>query len=211
MKQMLDELKLVPGVAGTCVYDSGTGIVVSNLPGFFKPERLATVGTHLTKLFSAGRVSFADLADVSLHYDESVIVARELQENLLLFAICDPTFKHNLLSMSFNLLQEEIEKDGFTPVTAVVGLTESASSPSGSDERLPGLLGAMKELLCKVLGPMAGFIFEEALEIWEGQDSVEIGSIENLIELLNREIADPEKIDQYRKLITPELRSLLKG
>jgi len=217
MKQMIDELKSIPGVVGACIYSARTGLKVNNLPGIFKPDRLTAVGKNLAKLCSAGRMSFDDLTDVSLHYDESVVVARELQKNLLVFVVCDPSFNQNLLTMSFNLLQEEVQESG-------VALDEFETQPKSqpaeaapadgqvlSEEQLIGLFNEMKDLLGKVLGPMAGFIFDEMVEVWEQQGAADIGRIEGLIQLLNEEIADPEKIKHYRKLITPELKKYQKG
>jgi hypothetical protein len=202
-------------VVGACIYSSRAGLKVSNLPGIFKPDRLAAVGKHLAKLYSAGRMSFDDLTDVSLHYDESVVVARELQKNLLVFVVCDPTFNHNLLTMSLNLLQEEVANSDFdaadpvaTPALQPAAAVAYQPRPEG---QLQGLFSEMKELLGKVLGPMAGFIFDEMAEVWEKQGAAEIGRIDELIELLNREISDPDKIKHYRKLIEPELSNFRKG
>ena len=212
MKQMIDELKSVPGVIGACVYSSRAGLQISNLPTIFKPDRLTAIGKHLAKLYSAGRMSFDDLTDVCLYYDESAVVARELQKNLLIFVICDPGFNHNLLSMSFKLLQEEIETSGFEPTEKETPVAVKATvAQAKTEEQLLGLFNEMKDLLGKVLGPMAGYIFDETLETWEKQGAAESDRIEELIELLNGEISDPEKIRHYRKLITPELKRIGKG
>ena len=217
MKQMIDELKSIPGVVGACIYSARTGLKVNNLPGIFKPERLAAVGKNLAKLCSAGRMSFDDLTDVSLHYEESVVVARELQKNLLVFVVCDPSFNHNLLSMSFNLLQEEVQDSGqlldaleAQPVNEPAPIATTVNS-GVSENQLLGLFNEMKDLLGKVLGPMAGFIFDETVEVWEKQGAAGFDRIEELIELLNREISDSEKIKHFRKLIAPELSKLQKG
>lgn len=219
MLQLIDELKAIPGVVGACIYSSRDGLLESNLPGIFKAERLTLVGKHLAKLYSAGRMSFDDLTDVSLHYDESVVVARELEKSLLLFAICDPAFNHNLLTMSLNLLQEEFNNGVFSsssgtttaPVTPVETLVQAvAKSKLQLDARALGLLDDMKLKLGRILGPMAGFIFEEAVDNWEQQGG-SLSQIELLLELLDKEIADEEKSLAYRQSIAAELGALQKG
>ena len=70
MQQLIDELKAIPGLVGACIYSSRDGLQETNLPGIFKADRLGAVGKQLAKLYSAGRMSFDDLTDVSLHYDE---------------------------------------------------------------------------------------------------------------------------------------------
>ncbi len=214
MNQLIDEVKTIPGVVGACLYSAQKGLQGSNLPKFFKPERLAAIGKQLFKLHSAGRMSFDDLTDLSLHYDESVVVVRELHDNLLIFAICDPSFNHNLLTMSFNLLQEEVKGGNYNiattaagPVTAGAETTTSAPIGLAPDSRLLDLLAEMKKKLGKVLGPMAGFIFDETLESWQQQGVADARALASLLKLIETEIADEDKITHYRSLIAPDLRA----
>jgi predicted regulator of Ras-like GTPase activity (Roadblock/LC7/MglB family) len=215
MKQLIDELKAIPGVVGACVYSSREGLQETNLPGIFRADRLAAVGKQLTKLYTAGRMSFDDLTDVSLHYDESVVVARELQKNLLIFAICDPSFNHNLLSMSFNLLQEEFQNGQFGQAEVAEPLPSTsapavAASASQLDARQSDLLEQMKGKLGRVLGPMAGYIFAEVVEVWERQGA-SAERLDSLLELIDKEIADEDKSATYRRLIAPELQAFKEG
>ena len=215
MIHLIDELKVISGVIGACIVDSREGLRVTNLPAIFKPERLNLVGKHLLKLYSAGRMSFDDLTDITLHYDESVVVARELEKGTLLFAICDPTFNQNLLTMSFNLLQEEFNLGNFAEATTKTSQAEEeepeAPTETAISKPLQELFDEMKGTLGKILGPMASFIFDEVVENWVEQGAPAFSRIEELIEQLNQEIADQEKIDTYRQLISPALKSFQKG
>ncbi|MFK5925052.1 MAG: hypothetical protein QM483_00350 [Desulfuromusa sp.] len=218
MIHLIDELKVIPGVIGACIVSSREGLKVTNLPAIFKPERLGLVGKHLLKLSSAGRMNFADLTDITLNYDESVVVARELEPGTLIFAICDPTFNHNLLAMSFNLLHEEYKLGNFTEAAAQTtpsAAVTAADSPLSTEQKisreLQSLLDEMKEALGKILGPMAGFIFDEVVEEWVAQGSPDFSRIEELIEQINQEIADPDKIGNYRQHIASVLKDFQKG
>ena len=215
MLHLIDELKVIPGVMGACIVNSQTGLQVTNLPAVFRPERLTLIGKHLLKLYSVGRMNFDDLTDITLNYDESVVVARELEKNTLIFAICDPTFNQNLLTMSFNLLHEEFKLGNFTETvaeTAAPAEAESAiSSPSIEREISQDLLAEMKALLGGILGPMAGFIFDEVTDNWMEQGAPDFSRIEELIEQLNQEIDDQDKIDKYRQLISPAIEGFQKG
>jgi len=218
MIHLIDELKVIPGVIGACIVHSQEGLKVTNLPTIFKPERLTLVGKHLLKLYSAGRMSFDDLTDITLNYDESVVVARELEQNTLIFAICDPTFNHNLLIMSFNLLYEEFKLGNFAESATVTqsAVEEKLTGASQPTEKaisgaLQGLFAEMKEELGKILGPMAGFVFDEVVESWVEQGSADFSRIEELVEQLNQEIADQDKIDKYRQLISSALKDFQKG
>lgn len=218
MINLIDELKTVPGIVGACIVN-GEGLQATNLPAIFKPERLSRVGQHLLALSASGRASFDDLTDMTLNYDESVVVARELVDGTMLFVICDPTFNYNLLTMSLNLLQEEFKGGNFTsapvatppePVTPAAAV--AAAAPTGEiSAQLQSLLDDMKELLSKILGPMAAFVFDDAVEEWQGQGGADFSRIEELIEGINREIGDQEKNDRYRALVSPLLEAFPKS
>ncbi|WP_321369124.1 roadblock/LC7 domain-containing protein [uncultured Desulfuromusa sp.] len=218
MIHLIDELKVIPGVIGACIVSSKDGLKVGNLPSIFKAERLSAVGRHLLKLYSAGRLSFDDLTDLTLNYDESVVVARELEKGTLVFAICDPTFNQNLLTMSLNLLHEEYKLGNFSEATAPAGTndtTESAASESAAEKKvsvaLQELFAEMKGALGKILGPMAGFVFDEVVEEWMKQGAPEFARIDSLIEQVNQEISEQSKIDSYHELIDPLLKGFQKG
>ncbi len=217
MIHLIDELKIIPGVIGASIVSSQDGLKVTNLPTIFKPERLTTIGKHLFKLSSVGRMSFDDLTDISLHYDESVMLARELEKGMLLFVICDPTFNHNLLSMSFNLLQEEFNLGNYStpgeedsPIEGDV--TSSQTQPDMQvDDALQELFDELKSSLGIILGPMASFVFDEVVEDWTSQGSVDPSRLGELLGQLDQEISDQDKIDKYRQLISPALETFLKG
>ena len=214
MINLIDELKVVPGVVGACIVSAEKGLLATNLPAIFKPERLAVVGQHLLKLSHSGQSCFPDLTDMTLNYDESVVVARELVDGTVLFAICDPSFNYNLLTMSFNLLQEEFKEGNHSQEPAAgSAATEEPTVPSGGDisAALQDLLDEMKGLLGKILGPMAGFVFDDVVETWQGQGAADFSRIEDLIGSINQEIDDPEKVDNYRRLIAPLLNTFQKG
>jgi predicted regulator of Ras-like GTPase activity (Roadblock/LC7/MglB family) len=214
MINLIDELKVVPGVVGACIVNDEDGLLATNLPAIFKPERLTVVGQHLLKLSRSGHSCFPDLTDMTLNYDESVVVARELVDGTVLFAICDPSFNYNLLTMSFNLLQEEFKEGNHSqePVAAPSVAEGPAASPgSGVSADLQELLDEMKGLLGKILGPMAAFVFDDVAEVWQGQGAADFSHIEDLISSINQEIDDPEKVDNYRRLIAPLLNNFQKG
>lgn len=212
MKQAIDDFKAIPGVVGACLFGTQEGLLQCNLPGMFKPEKLTAVGQQLAKLLAAGRMSLNDMQDLSLHYDESVIIARELRKGLIVFVLCDPSFNQNLLTMSLNLLQDELREHADTPATVVPAAAEmapaekvetGAAAPAPPLDNLK-LKTQLKEALAKVMGPMAGIIVDEIYADWsqtEGQGQ----GLAALLDRIRAEIADPQKIATFDALIDPHL------
>jgi len=218
MKQAIEELKAIPGVVGACLFGSQEGVLQCNLPGIFKPEKLTAVGQQLSRLLAAGRMSLNDMQDLSLHFDESVVIARELRKGLILFALCDPSFNHNLLTMSLNLLQDELREKLGTP--AVV--TPSAATAPPADKPVERAAGGvavsspsveylkwkpqLTDALTKVMGPMAGIIVDEVCADWS-QSEAQAADLSTLLEMIRAEIDDVQKIATFDALIGPQLPS----
>lgn len=108
MRYVVDELKMIPGVLGACFVQAENGVTAANLPAVFKKERLELIGNALAKIYAAGATSLDEFSCLSLHFDESVVVARVVGADTLCFVICDPAYNLNPLIMSLDLLQEEI-------------------------------------------------------------------------------------------------------
>lgn len=207
MKQVIEELKAIPGVVGGCIFDSRKGIIANNLPPIFKEAKLSNIGKLLSKMYASGKNNFSDITEISLYYEESVVIVREASANMFLIAICDPSVNLNLLSMSLNLIM-----DDFSSLSGI-----SAESPEPLAEKkftadeilqsgtMANDLNGMKSALAKVMGPMAKIIFIEALEEWLKRDTPSYASLENLIGILDKEISDADKAAYYRELILPYL------
>jgi hypothetical protein len=70
---------------------------------------------------------------------------------------------------------------------------------------LSGTLSKMKEALAKILGPSAEILFKASLESWMTSGEPSTSSIPLLLDILDSEIADPERISNYREMIEPLL------
>ena len=146
MINLIDELKAIPGVVGASIVDANEGVKATNLPAIFKPERLAQVGNHLLELYAAGQLSFKDLTDITLNFEESVVVARVLDRSIVIFVICEPTFNNNLLNMSLNLLQDEFK--GRTYAESTPAKVKPTAVPQGEvDPKLEELFTKMEKSL----------------------------------------------------------------
>ena len=69
-------------------------------------------------------------------------------------------------------------------------------------------LSKMKEALAKIVGSGAETVFTASLESWMTSGEPSTSSIPLLLDILDSEIADPEKISNYREMIEPLLESI---
>lgn len=206
MQQIINDLKSIPGVIGAFGYRAKQGILCNNLPSLFKPERLTEIAKNLTKITTAGRLGFPDLAEVLISFEESVLLCRPLGVSDFLITLCDPSINMNLLGLSLNLALEDFDPDagGASPPAAGAAPPVDPEQLRQSGPLAKPLQG-MAQMLAKVMGPMAGLIFDEALATWAtGQVPTQAG-LPTLLDALCREIDDPEKSERFRQLVHDQL------
>lgn len=210
MQQLVNDLKSIPGVIGACCFDSKNGLMANSLPSLFKQDRLNNIGKLLAKIVSAGRLNFPDLADLLLSYEETTILCRPLGGNLYLVILCDPGVNMNLLTMSLNLALEDlaVQGDGGSVQAATPqagGQMQTSSESLMENSSLAKPLKTMRELLAKIIGPMAGIVFDDTLAQWCASAPPGKNGLPRLLDMLNKEIGDDEKAAKYRDLVRDAL------
>ncbi|MDM8536385.1 hypothetical protein QUF70_06495 [Desulfobacterales bacterium HSG17] len=213
MNKILDEIKSIPGMIGGFIFNSQKGIRASNLPMIFKEDRLQKIAGMLIKMYSNGRTNFSDILEISIYYDESVLIIRDIGDSTYLIILCDPSINENLLTMSLNLVMGDLKKQ--KEPHEKISISESGKNKNiGPKNEINGenllnegpmseKLKGMQTALAKIVGPMAKIIFIDALDEWVKIEQPGFSSINTLVKILGREIGDPEKTIYYRNLIEP--------
>ncbi len=207
MKHFLDEFKTVQGVTGAFIYNA-KGIVLANtLPDIFKEAKLLNIGKVLAKLYSAGGLTFPDITDLFLSYEESIVIVREIANKSYLIILSEPSLNVNLVTLTINLIKDEIKEAignvaPAQPITAEGSPTERKATANDSIEGvLAAPLQEMQAALAKVIGPMAKVIFVESLEKWQSICLPSSKTLPKLMEIIAQEIKDPEKFRRYEELV----------
>ncbi len=214
MKALLEEVQSIPGVIGSYVFNPEKGIIISEMPLVFKDSNLVKIGKMLAKIYMTGFGSFPDISEITLYYDESLVVVRKIPAGVFLIIFCDPSLNLNLLTMTLNLIMDDLNKKGQNDIynanNGSVALSDKKPSPKNPKDiinngPLADTLKSMEKALAKVMGPMAKIIFKDSVDEWALNNMPSFDSIDSLVNLLAKEIDDPEKIDYYRELIEPYL------
>ncbi len=210
MNAALEEIKTIPGVIGGLLYHPQKGVLESDLPAVFKEPKLLKMGRILVKMYSSGRSNFSDLTELSLYYEESLVIIRELEEGLFLIIVGAPDLNTNLLTMTLNLLMEEPDSRSAPPAPPPPRTPAKQKQAPIADTLLEKgpmaeSLKAMQSELAKVVGPMSRIIFMDALNRWIDTATPSPSTYPALVDILADEINDPEKMAYYQQLIAPYL------
>ncbi len=217
MDQIFKELTSAPGVIGAFIYNRDSGIQKKNMPAVFKDGKLARIAKSLIKIFSTGDKGFSDLAEVSLYYEESIVIIHEPVDKYYLIVFCDTESKLNRLKRPINQIKDDLKQaiENRQKIKRVkpVSVVETSRLNSGNNglqaevllnsSPMSKSLQAMQVSLAKVMGPVAKIIFIDALNNWMETHQPSFASIPSLIDILGNEINDTVKFKDYRGGIVP--------
>ncbi|WP_419658568.1 uncharacterized protein Dvar_73990 [Desulfosarcina variabilis str. Montpellier] len=229
MKEILSDTLTIPGVIGGFFYHRDRGVLAVELPTVFKPDKLEQMARMLLKIFSSGLTNLNGVAEVSICYEETILVARALDENSYLILLCETNVNLELLGMSLNLSLEETlgrvnqqilvddsPAESPPPVNSLSIMNEqptlidnqedlSAVNSAPLDEVLQG----MQNCLAKVIGPIAKIVFQDAVHQWKQYASTDASDFPMLMNMVLSHIDDPDHKRKFQELITDYIEKRL--
>jgi len=233
MEKLLEKLNRTEGIMGSYVLSLKKRVIANKMPPVFTGTKLLDIGRLLAKIYLAGKMSIRDISEITLFYQESVITIREISEQMYLVVMYDPAMRMNHLFTSVNMIVTDLKQladqtaAADSPHAEQKKPAEPETRPStgiddfpeiAMDEKDPviidpdtlissgpmaGVLQEMQTALTKVIGPIAPILFTAALKEWIATDQPDFSTIQGLVDILRKEINDPERFDTYRKNITP--------
>lgn len=197
MNRAIKQLRKVPGVIGGFVFNSQKGIVANSLPPTFRNIRLLEIGMNLAGMYGSAMENIVDVYEISMSYENTDIIVRKVVDPIFLVLICDPAIEFKYLKPTLKIAMDAIEKRAKEDVREV-----------SAEEILEGgpmayTLNGMKTSLATVLGPFSKIIFMDAMNEWLNETQPSFTTLSKFIDILVREIKDPEKVRQFIELIIP--------
>jgi len=209
MNHVIEDLKSISGVLGGFIFNPQKGIFANNLPPIYKVPKLTEIGRMVVKIYNTGGINFSSITDVSLYYEETIIIIKEVTHNLFLIVFGDPDSNINLLTISMNLIVQELKKAADGDIIESQPILEEVSGKAYTVEEvlesgpMSKPLKGMQTALAKIMGPMASIIFGDAIKEWLQKNQPSFSTLQNLIDILAREIGDPGKMRSYNQMIKP--------
>jgi hypothetical protein len=230
MKEILSDTLTIPGVIGGFFYHRDRGVLAVELPTVFKPDKLEQMARMLLKIFSSGLTNLNGVAEVSICYEETILVARALDEASYLILLCETNVNLELLGMSLNLSLEDAlgrlnqefladDSPAESPAPANNSLTRMAEQPPLMDNKedlsaissvpLDEVLQGMQNCLAKVIGPIAKIVFQDAVHQWRQHASTDASDFPMLMNMVLSLIDDPDHKRKFQELITDYIEKQL--
>ena len=192
MKDVLNEIDVLPGVVGSCLYNKERGQLCSGLPPSFTDEAVLTIANRVTRLVQMGGMVDMDVQTIALRYDKYTIMTMPVDSETLLVIACESRSNCSLIATTISMLAGELQ--GRLAKESAPG-PEKKEAPAKPDagrdaEKTASLLKQVRGALAFVVGPMADMVFDDNVALWTQKKPAGTSRLPELIEMLAVEIGD---------------------
>ena len=196
MRKLLQEISVIPGVTGSCIFDKKEGPLCKDLHPDLSEDLLQTVGIHLVRLIQMGKMSGLSVKSVHFRFDKYTVVGMPLETGAVLLTICEAHANCSLVATTAAMLaadmREELERGVQSPETgeSVEELAEVALDES-VDADLQPMYDKIEQALAGAIGPVAGMIIQDYIQKWRSSGPEVPARLSELATMLTKEIGDP--------------------
>ena len=109
MERIIDGLvDSVKEITGVYLYDFQKQIILNRMPETFSEEGLVVLAEKMSRNLNLGTGRYSDIAEVSLHYADTNVTAKEMRRDRLLIVMFNPSVNKQKLHMSLELALESL-------------------------------------------------------------------------------------------------------
>jgi len=200
MQNLLQEISVIPGVTGSCIYDKKRGPLCNQLQQGIREEELEIIGTHLARLMQMGTMAGHAIESSHFRFDRFTLMGIPLNEDCVLVTICDAQANCSLVATTAAMLAQDMR---FDQEDDTLAHEESLPEEPGEEDEtfLHPLYEEIEQVLTAVMGPVAILVMHDCLERWQQSGPAIYDRIPELIDMLIHEIDRPDLADEFRQKV----------
>jgi len=196
MRKLLNEISVIPGVTGSCIFDKKEGPLCKDLHPDLSEGLLQTVGIHLVRLIQMGSMSGLSVKSVHFRFDKYTVVGMPLDTGAVLLTICEAHANCSLVATTAAMLaadmRDELERGVRSPDENEEVLEQDAvQKDEAGDMELQPMYDKIEEALASAIGPIAGMIIQDYINKWKAAGPEVPARLSELATMLTKEIGDP--------------------
>ncbi|MGV1099733.1 hypothetical protein ACUUL3_10050 [Thiovibrio sp. JS02] len=207
MDELLQEIKMLPGVKGVFVYIGKPDLTFSDLPPDFSHETVKQMEASIERIFKMNASCRLSVNSVEMLFDDTMVLAKHLHTDSSLVVLCEPDANFPLINMTSNMLIGElaqgVEKVRANPEAAQKSV--SAKKPGGKsfaeaqkEEPLKSAIPVFQDALARAIGPIAAMIVRETMEKWLQAGDCKKERFPELVTAFCKEIGDPALEKEFK-------------
>ncbi len=216
MDELLQEIKMLPGVNGVFVYVDQPDVIFSDVPDGYDHDTLKQLEVSLERIFKMNASSALSINSIEMLFEDTMVLVKHVTSGASLVILCDPEANFPLINMTSNMLVSEIGQAVSTvrenPEEALK--SHSAKKAGAKDfeqaqneEPLKGALPIFQDSLAKAIGPIAAMLTKETVEKWLLTGDCAKERFPELVDMFCQEIGDDALEQEFRKDVAATVSS----
>lgn len=204
LKKLLDEISVLPGVTGSCIFDRNEGSLCKNSDKSIATDGLAKVGSYFHRILKLGKLTGLQIGGSAYRFDTCTVVCTPVDGRTLLLTVCSAKANCSLVATTAAMLAGDIQEQLKNNEAAVVGPettpdeVDRKEEEPDSESRLQDCFHQIEEALAEAIGPVAGMILQDYIVQWQQNGPASVTRINDLIRMLGEEIQDDDLIRDFR-------------
>lgn len=209
MRKLLNEISVIPGVTGSCIFDKTEGALCTVLDADLPKDLTESVGIHFVRLVQMGAMNKLQIKSAHFRFDRYTVVGMPLDSGAILLTICEAQANCSLVATTAAMLaadlRDELDKPSSVPRARGkqddVQLEQEFDGAAAEDEDLSDEIEAIEHALAGAIGPVAGMILPDHINKWRQGGAYVKSRLPELVEQLVEEIGDVTLSDEFKKQI----------
>ncbi len=211
MRKLLQEIAVIPGVTGSCIFDKKEGALCKNLHQDLSGTNLETVGIHLIRLLQMGSMVGLAISSSHFRFDRYTVIGIPLDSDSVLITICDAQANCSLVATTAGMLAADMRDDMERDLSVTTSTEqEPESEAENNDEKeedtfIQVQLDEVEQALASAIGPVAAVVMQDYLARWRQAGPSTSARVPELADMLLQEIGNPE----LARIFSERVRSIL--
>jgi len=207
MRKLLQEIAVIPGVTGSCIFDKKEGPLCEELHEDLSERNVQAVGIHLVRLLQMGSMAGLAISSSHFRFDRYTVIGIPLDADSILITICDVHANCSLVATTAAMLAADMRDDlkrDLSSITSTKADQEDATDTKeeeDDDTFLQVLLDEVEQALTGAIGPVAAVVMQDYLVRWREAGPGTSARVPVLAEMLLREIGNPELAQKFSEKI----------
>ncbi len=202
MKDIINEIDVLPGVVGSCLFIKERGQICSGLPPLFTEETVLSIVNRVTRLVQMGGIVDMDVQTITLRFDIYTIMTMIVDSETLLLIACEARSNCSLVATTLSMLAGELQSrlNKEFPHSPDIKKIADKSDDGQEAAKTASLLKQVRGALAFVVGPMADMVFDDNVALWTQKESASSSRLPELIEMVAAEIGSDSATDFKEKV-----------
>jgi hypothetical protein len=193
MQKLLDEISVIPGVAGSCIFDRDRGVVCRKMGDNLSSDITNHIGMNFIRLLQMAALNKLDVKSAQFRFDKYWLVGIPLQKGVILLTICDLQANCSLVASTAAMLVEDMRDEITKPSKKQLhDLSEFG------DEDIQKYLAEIENAFAAAIGPVAKMIISDYVYKWIQNGPPSVSRLPELLNSVAQEIEDSTLIEEFR-------------